>query len=80
LFRSLDRSHKVQLNCEVDDFDFSGHAPREELRDFAIRSRAKKILLVHGDPSSTAWMQAELRQALPDSEIAIPEPGQRYEF
>lgn len=76
----LDGTHKVQLNCCVDDFDFSGHARREELLDFAVRARPKKILLVHGDPPAAAWFQARLKEQLPDTEVIIPEPQMKIPF
>lgn len=76
----LDGAHKVQLNCVVDDFDFSGHARREELVDFAVSANPKKILLVHGDPEAAAWFKETLSHRLPDAEIAIPEPGVLIEF
>jgi len=76
----LDGSHKVPLNCEVHEFDFSGHARREELLDFAIKARPKKILLVHGDPPAAAWFETRLKKQLPDAEIIIPQPGIKISF
>ncbi len=71
----LDGSHKIQLNCTVDEFDFSGHARREELLDFAVKARPKKLLLVHGDPPAVAWFQEKLAIALPETEVIVPQPG-----
>lgn len=76
----LDGTHKVQLNCAVEEFDFSGHARREELLDFAVKSRAKKILLVHGDPPAVEWFQAKLAELLPDSEVIVPQPQETIAF
>ena len=76
----LDGTHKLQLNCVVDEFDFSGHARREELLDFAVRARPKKLLLVHGDPPATEWFQKALAPLLPESEIIVPQPGVRISF
>ena len=76
----LDGTHKVPLNCEVHEFDFSGHARREELLDFAIKARPKKILLVHGDPPAAAWFETRLKKQLPDAEIIIPQPGIKISF
>jgi len=70
----LDGTHKLQLNCSVDEFDFSGHARREELLDFAIKARPKKLLLVHGDPPAVTWFQEKLAEALPDTEVIVPKP------
>lgn len=76
----LDGTHKVQLNCVVDEFDFSGHARREELVEFAVKARPKKLLLVHGDPPAVDWFQKTLSQSLPDTEIIVPQPTVRISF
>ena len=77
---ALDNSHKVELNCQVEEFDFSGHATRDDLLEFAVNSRAKNIFLVHGDPDATEWLKVELEKRLPDSKIIIPEPKKEYAF
>lgn len=76
----LDGDHKVPLECRVEQYDFSGHAPREHLLDFAIQVKPKVCYLVHGDPPATAWFKEELEKALPDTEVLIPLPQTVYEF
>lgn len=76
----LDGTHKVQLNCVVDEFDFSGHARREELVEFAVKANPKTLLLVHGDPPAVEWFQARLKGRLPQSKIIVPQPGTRIPF
>ena len=63
------------LKCRVECFDFSGHATRRALIDYACSLNPKKVLLVHGDPPAVESMANELRERMPDSEIIIPEPG-----
>lgn len=65
----------VERRCRVENFQFSAHASRESLADYAVRLRPKKIVLVHGDPPAIGWFQRELSRLLPDSEIIVPEPG-----
>ena len=78
---SLDSKREdIPLNCQVDVFDFSGHAPREDLLDIAIRSGAKKIFLTHGDTDARDWFAQELSEAMPESEIIVPEPSVKYEI
>lgn len=77
---ALDEKTKVPLNCLVDEFDFSGHARREELAEFAIQARPKKLLLVHGDPKAAEWFQDHLAAKLPTTEIIIPEPLVKIPF
>jgi Cft2 family RNA processing exonuclease len=53
---SLDAAQDpVLLDCDVETFDFSGHAPREQLLNFAHETKAKQTLLVHGDPPALNW-------------------------
>ena len=76
---SLDETRApLPLNCTVDEFDFSGHAPREDLLKIAIDSGAKKIFLTHGDEKAREWFHQELAIAMPNSEIIVPKKGERY--
>lgn len=73
-------SAPLPLECMVEEFDFSGHAPREDLLQIAIGSGAKKIFLTHGDTDAREWFREQLTAAMPESEIIIPEPGKPYEI
>ncbi len=45
--------------CEnIRRFDFSAHAPREDLRALASALHPRNIVYVHGDPDALAWMEA----------------------
>lgn len=73
----LGPNHAPQpLRCTVERFNFSGHATRESLRDFAIKLRPKKVLLVHGELAAVEWFRQSLAAELPGSEIIIPAPGE----
>lgn len=63
------------LNCRVESFDFSGHATREALVDYAKRLKPKKVLVVHGDPAAAEWLQQAIAAELPEAEVLTPEPG-----
>lgn len=65
----------MELHCEVHEFDFSGHAVREDLLQFANDVSPKKIVLVHGDEDAFAWFQTALAQDLPECEIVVADPG-----
>lgn len=67
----------VELHCEVARFDFSGHAPRRDLVEYARKLNPRKILLVHGDGPALDWMAASLSLALPECEVIIPLPGEK---
>jgi len=66
-----------RLRCQVEKFDFSGHAPREKLLAFATRCRPKTIILVHGDPAAREWFRGELARELPATRVVIPQPGEK---
>jgi len=65
----------LPLNCELRKFDFSGRAPREDLRAFAAKVQPKKILLVHGSPAAGAWFCDALASDVPGCVAISPEPG-----
>jgi len=77
----LDSAEPATLyDCDLESFDFSGHANREDLLDIIKDSRAKQVYLVHGDLPASEWMAAEAKKILPNAEIIIPEPGKKYEI
>jgi Cft2 family RNA processing exonuclease len=69
-----------RIRCNIEQFQFSAHATRETLIEFAKKLSPRKIVLVHGDPSAVEWMRAKLSAALPGSEVIIPEPGVELEL
>ena len=68
---------EVELRARVESFDFSAHATREDIVSYAKRVNAPKILLVHGDAPAHVWFTRTLGEALPQSEVISPEPGQQ---
>jgi Cft2 family RNA processing exonuclease len=69
-----------RVRCNIEQFQFSAHASRESLVEYAKRLSPKKILLVHGDPPAVEWMRATLSAKLPDTEVIIPPPGVELEL
>jgi Cft2 family RNA processing exonuclease len=77
----LDSRHApVARKCEMEIFDFSGHATRESLLEYILKVKPKKAFLVHGDPKASAWFVDRLREKLPRTEAIIPEPGRDYQI
>ena len=68
----------VARNCEMEIFDFSGHATRESLLEYILKVKPTKAFLVHGDPRASAWFVAQLKEKLPGTETIVPEPGRDY--
>ena len=69
-----------RVRCNIEQFQFSAHATREALIEYARKISPRKIVLVHGDPSAVEWMRATLSAELPDSEVIVPEPGVELEL
>ena len=75
----LDSRHApVARKCEMEIFDFSGHATREYLLEFLLKVRPKKAFLVHGDPRASAWFVDQLKKQLPKTGVLDPVPLQTY--
>ncbi|MBJ06015.1 MAG: hypothetical protein CMO40_02700 [Verrucomicrobiaceae bacterium] len=60
---------EVELHCQVEVYDFSGHAPREQLLEFMQATQARQTVLVHGDPEAQQWFERQVKGSL------IPAPG-----
>lgn len=63
------------LLCRKECFDFSGHAPRQRMVDYACKLAPHTIVLVHGDAAALASMKSTLSDALPGTSVIIPPPG-----
>ncbi|MBL9214487.1 MAG: MBL fold metallo-hydrolase, partial [Opitutaceae bacterium] len=70
---------KVKLRAQVERFELSGHADREELLDFAVQCDPRSIVLTHGDPPARAWFAEQLAQKLPRAKVLDPVPLQTYQ-
>jgi Cft2 family RNA processing exonuclease len=86
---STERGSKVVLDeevgeetvrCEVDRFDLTAHAQREDLLDFILRADPRVCVLVHGDPPSLDWFRQELARLRPAMKVMVPPPGEPIEL
>ena len=78
---ALDPDVPIQrVRCNIEQFQFSAHATREALIDYAKKLLPRKIVLVHGDPPAVEWMRATLAADLPGSNVIVPMPGVEIEL
>ncbi len=78
---ALDPDKPAQrIRCNIEQFQFSAHATRESLIDFAKKTAPKNIVLVHGDPPAVEWMRATLSNELRGTGIIVPMPGVELEL
>ena len=69
-----------RIRCNIEQFQFSAHATREALIEYAKNISPRKIVLVHGEPPAVEWMRDTLAAELPDSEVIVPAPGVEVEL
>ena len=69
-----------RVRCNIEQFQFSAHATREALVEYAKKFAPKKMVLVHGDPPAVEWMRATLSAELPESDVIVPTPGVELEL
>lgn len=65
----------TDIRCEVERFDLSGHANRDQLLDFILEVDAEQTLLIHGDPEAKLWFRDRIAEQLGSTRVAIPESG-----
>ncbi len=70
---------KTRIRAQIERFEFSGHASREELLDYALACNPRSIVLTHGDPPARAWFAAQLADKLPQAQVLDPVPLQPYQ-
>jgi len=61
--------------CEVQDFDLTAHANRDELLDFVGRVEPRAVLLAHGGDDSRNWFEEQIRARHPKIKVIQPQPG-----
>ena len=70
---------KTRVRANIERFEFSGHAARTELLDFALKCNPRSIVLTHGDPPARAWFLEQLTAQLPKAKVLDPVPLQTYQ-
>src|SRR5262249_52352109 len=70
---------EVTHRCEVQDFDLTAHANRQDLLDFVGRVEPRAVLLAHGETASRAWFEENLRARYPKLRVLQPGPGETVE-
>jgi len=71
-------NYKTKLRAQVEKFELSGHADRDELLDYAVQCNPRSIILTHGDPPARAWFAGQLAAKLPKTKVLDPVPLQTY--
>jgi Cft2 family RNA processing exonuclease len=70
---------EVTRRCEMDEFDLTAHANREELLDFVGRVEPRSVLLTHGEDASRNWFEEQIHLRYPKIQVIQPKPGETVE-
>jgi Cft2 family RNA processing exonuclease len=70
---------RVTRRCDVQDFDLTAHAQREDLLDFVGQVAPRAVLLGHGNKASRDWFEQQIRARHPRMKIIQPQPGRAVE-
>ena len=70
---------RVTRHCDVQDFDLTAHANRDDLLDFVGRVSPRAILLGHGGEDSREWFEEQICARHPKIKIIQPPPGRSVE-
>ncbi len=70
---------ELTKRCEVQDFDLTAHANREDLLDFVGQVSPRVVLLGHGGDDSRQWFEEQIRARHPKIKVIQPQPGKAVE-
>ena len=71
---------EVKRHCELQDFDLTAHANRDELLNFVEVVSPRTVVLAHGETESRKWFEAQIRQRYPKINVIQPTPGLTFEL
>lgn len=78
-FAFSETAGQLERHCEMEIFDLTAHAFREDLLAYAIEQQPRAVVLGHGEPEARDWFEENLREALPKLVIHQPAPGESIE-
>ncbi len=66
---------RVTRECDLQDFDLTAHANREELLDFVGQVSPRSVILGHGNDTARNWFEENIRERWPVMKIYQLQPG-----
>jgi Cft2 family RNA processing exonuclease len=66
----------VTRRCELDDFDLTAHAQREDLLDFVGQASPHTVILGHGEDAARSWFEKQILAKYPKIKVLQPKPGE----
>jgi Cft2 family RNA processing exonuclease len=66
---------EVARHCQLEDFDLTAHAQREDLLEFVGQVDPRVVLLGHGSDEARAWFATQILQRHPRIQVIQPAPA-----
>ncbi|HTL71846.1 MAG TPA: MBL fold metallo-hydrolase [bacterium] len=66
---------RVTKKCDVQDFDLTAHANREDLMELVGQVSPRAILLGHGDEAARNWFEQQINARWPKIKVFQPQPA-----
>lgn len=67
---------EITRRCQIEEFDLTAHANREELLDFVGQVEPHTVLLGHGEDSARQWFERAIHAKYPRIRVVHPAPGE----
>ena len=67
------------MKCEIQDFDLTAHANRDELLAFVDQVSPRTVVLGHGNQDSRSWFAEQIQAKHPKIRVLQPGPGESVE-
>jgi Cft2 family RNA processing exonuclease len=65
---------RVTKICDVQDFDLTAHANRNDLLEFVGQVSPRAVLLGHGDAPARNWFAEQIQARWPKIKVVQPQP------
>jgi len=70
---------EVTRKCQVEDFDLTAHANRDDLLNFVGEVDPRVVILGHGEDASRNWFETQIKARYPKVKVIQPGPGETIE-
>jgi Cft2 family RNA processing exonuclease len=71
---------EVTRRCEVEDFNLTAHAHREDLLEFVGKVAPRAVVLGHGDEAARHWFEEQIHARYPKVKVIHATPGLSVEI
>ncbi len=80
VFRFEEWDYSIPVRAKIEKFDLSGHADRDDLYQFVLAQKPKKVVLSHGDDDARNWFMQKFKKHSEALHVLDPAIGQCYEL